>query len=149
MKWWKNLGTSSGAMLLKPLRDEWSYWRNWLMENHPRTYEEVNNKTSPTQGMLNAVYRFISVPTKEYTHSHKRGVFIFSLYENAVDFLCDRVTEKELLPISTEWVDWWLKKSMDRYEKLKVEERVSNETLFHENIDLDELQMWASVRGVG
>ena len=149
MKWWKNLGTSSGAMLLKPLRDEWSYWRNWLMENHPRTYEEVNNKTSPTQGMLNAVYRFISVPTKEYTHSHKRGVFIFSLYENAVDFLCDRVTEKELTPITTEWGEWWMKKSKDRYEKLKVEERVSNETLFHENIDLDELQMWASVRGVG
>lgn len=149
MKWWKNLGTSSGAMLLKPLRDEWSYWRNWLMENHPRTYEEVNNKTSPTQGMLSAVYRFISVPTKEYTHSHKRGVFIFSLYENAVDFLCDRVTEKELLPISTEWVDWWMKKSKDRYEKLKVEERVSNETLFHEDINLDELEMWASVRGVG
>jgi hypothetical protein len=149
MKWWKNLGTSSGAMLLKPLRDEWSYWRNWLMENHPRTYEEVNNKTSPTQGMLSAVYRFISVPTKEYTHSHKRGVFIFSLYENAVDFLCDRVPEKELLPISAEWVDWWMKKSKDRYEKLKVEERVSNETLFHEDINLDELEMWASVRGVG
>ena len=149
MKWWKNLGTSSGAMLLKPLRDEWSYWRNWLMENHPRTYEEVNNKTSPTQGMLSAVYRFISVPTKEYTHSHKRGVFIFSLYENAVDFLCDGVSENELTPISAEWGEWWMKKSKDRYEKLKVEERVSNETLFHETINLDELEMWSDVRGVG
>ena len=119
------------------------------MENHPRTYEEVNNKTSPTQGMLNAVYRFLNVPTKEYTHSHKRGVFIFCLYENAVDFLCDRVSENELTPISAEWSEWWIKKSKDRYEKLKVEKRVSNERLFHENIDLDELQMWASVRGVG
>ena len=63
--------------------------------------------------------------------------------------LCDRVPEKELLPISAERVDWWMKKSKDRYEKLKVEERVSNETLFHEDINLDELEMWASVRGVG
>ena len=28
MKWWKHLGTSSGEMILKPLRDEWSYWRS-------------------------------------------------------------------------------------------------------------------------
>ena len=41
-----------------------------------------------------------------------------------------------------------MKKSKDRYEKLKVEDRVLNETLFHEGINLDELEMWASVRGI-
>jgi hypothetical protein len=52
-------------------------------------------------------------------------------------------------PTSIEWGEWWIKKSKDRYEKLKVEKRISNETLFHEDINLHELEMWVSVRGIG
>jgi len=149
MKWWKNLGTSSGSMLLKPLRDEWSYWRNWLMEHHQKKYDEVSNKTSPTQGMLSAVYKYLNIPTKEYTHSHKRGVFVLSLYENYVDFLNDKIDESQLIPSPNDWHEWWIKKSNVRLSKLNDEKRVSKELLFHEEINLDELAMWVSVRGVG
>jgi len=148
MKFWKNLGTSSGAMLLKPLRDEWSFWRNWLMEYHRKKYEEVSSKTSPTQGMLSVVYKYLNIPIKEYTHNHKRGVFIFSLYENYHDFLNDKIDESQLIPSPNDWKNWWIKKSNARLSKLNNEDRVSNEFLFHEEINLDELEMWASVGGL-
>tara|TARA_B100000676_G_C17429834_1_gene508768 strand:- start:1 stop:540 length:540 start_codon:yes stop_codon:yes gene_type:complete len=149
MKWWKHLGTSSGAMVLKPLRDEWMFWRNWIMENHPDTYEEVNNKTSPTQGMLTAVYRYLDIPMKEYTHNHRRGVFIYPLYSNYAEFLTDEIKEKDLISKDRDWHEWWLNKSNSRMAKLEKEDRVLNETLFHEEISPDELDMWVSVSGVG
>ena len=149
MKLWKNLGTSSGAMLLKPLKDEWSFWRNWLMEHHLKKYEEVSIKTSATQGLLSAVYKYLNIPIKEYVHNHKRGVFIYSLYENYLDFLNDKIDEPQLIPSQNDWNEWWLKKSNARLSKLYNEDRVSNEFLFHEEINLDELEMWASVRGIG
>ena len=96
MKWWKHLGTSSGKILLKPLRDERSYWRTWLMENHREVYDEKNNKTSPTQGMLSSVFQFLNITTKDYSHSHKRGVFVYPLYENYEEFLCDKISETDL-----------------------------------------------------
>jgi len=148
MKWWKHLGTSSGAMVLKPLRDEWMFWRNWLMENYPDVYEEVNNKTSPTQGMLNAVYRFLNIPLKEYEHSHRRGVFIYPLYSNYAEFLADDIGEDDLIGKERDWEGWWLRKSNSRIQKLEKEDRVLNEPLFHEEISPDELAMWVSVRGV-
>ncbi len=147
MKWWKHLGTSSGEMLLKPLRDEWSYWRTWLMDNHREVYDYANNKTSPSQGMLSAVFQFLNIPMKEYTHSHKRGVFVLPLYENYADFLCDRIKKTELVETKRDWKDWWFGKSVSRLEKLRTEDRVLNEPLFHEQIKNEELEMWISVRG--
>ena len=148
MRWWKSLGVSSGAMVLKPLRDEWSFWRNWLKDNYPDTYEEVNNKTSPTQGMLTAVCRFLGIPLKEYVHNHQRGVYLYPIYSNYAEFLTDTIGEDKLVESDKSWQDWWLKKSNARMMKLVKEDRVLNEPLFHEDIDPDELAMWISVRGV-
>jgi transcriptional regulator with XRE-family HTH domain len=149
MRWWKSLGVSSGAMVLKPLRDEWSFWRNWLKENYPDTYDEVNNKTSPTQGMLTAVCRFLGIPLKEYAHNHQRGVYLYPIYSNYAEFLTDTIGEDDLIEKERDWHDWWLRKSNARMVKLTKEERLLNEPLFHEDIDPDELAMWVSVRGVG
>ena len=149
MRWWKHLGTSSGGMVLKPLRDEWSFWRNWLMENYRDVYEEVNNKTSPTQGMLSSVFRFLDISTKEYTHNHRRGVFVYPIYSNYIEFLTDKIGDDELDRNEPDWIDWWLKKSKARIEKLDDEDRILGEPLFHEQISPDELAMWVSVRGVG
>ena len=148
MKWWKHLGTSSGEILLKPLRDEWSYWRTWLMENHREVYDEKNNKTSPTQGMLSSVFQFLNITTKDYSHSHKRGVFVYPLYENYEEFLCDKISETDLIEKKRDWKSWWFKKSQSRLDKLTEEQRVLNEPLFHEQIKSEELEMFVSVRGV-
>jgi len=98
---------------------------------------------------LNAVYRFLNVQSKEYTHSHKRGVFVSARYSNYREFLNDKITEQELIEVVDDWEEWWTKKSNNRLSKLETEGRVSNKQLFHETIDLDELEMWSSVRGLG
>ncbi len=148
MKWWKHLGTSSGEMLLKPLKDEWSFWRNWLMENHREVYDDVITRSSPTQGKLNAVFQFLNISKKEYSHSHKRGVFIYPLFENYKEFLCDRIKESDLIESKRDWKSWWYEKSDSRLEKLNKENRVLGEPLFHEQIKSDELEIWMSVRGI-
>jgi len=127
----------------------WGFWRNWFSENYPTTNEEASKKSSPTQVKLNAVYRFLNVQSKEYTHSHKRGVFVSARYSNYREFLNDKITEQELIEVVDDWEEWWTKKSNNRLSKLETEGRVSNEQLFHETIDLDELEMWSSVRGLG
>ena len=47
---------------------------------------EVKTKTSPTQRMLNSVYGFLDIPLKDYTHNHRRGVYIYTLYTNYAGF---------------------------------------------------------------
>ena len=162
-RWFKHLGTTSGAMLLKPLRDEWSFWRNWLSENYPDVFQTANSKTSPTQGLLSASYRFLDIPTEDYTHSHRRGVFIYPFYTNYREFLTDQINEDELDEIEgdlqigrtdnrqgiPDWFRWWYRKSKDRVEKLKEEGRVADDPLFHDYIDINDLELWLSARGAG
>ena len=98
--------------------------------------------------MLNSVFRFLGISTKEYTHNHRRGVFVYPLYSNYTEFLTDTIDEDELDKNKPDWIEWWLRKSNSRLEKLEKEDRVLNEPLFHEEISSDELAMWVSVRGV-
>lgn len=148
LKGWNKLGSTSGEILLKPLRDEWSFWRAWLKEHHSKLYDDLRDKTSPTQGMIGSVYRFLNIPTKEYTHTHRRGVFFSPRYSNYIDFLNDRISEKELQTLPSDWEEWWIRKSNTRLKKLTTEGRVSNEKLFHEEIDANEIDRWVSVQGV-
>ena len=118
------------------------------MENHREVYDEKNNKTSPTQGMLSSVFQFLNIASRDYSHSHKRGVFIYPLFKNYDEFLCDKVSENDLIETERDWGSWWFKKSQSRLEKLTDEKRVLNEPLFHEHIKSEELEMFVSVRGV-
>ena len=58
---------------------------------------------------LNAVYRFLNVQSKEYTHSHKRGVFVSARYSNYREFLNDKITEQELIEVVDDWEEGGLK----------------------------------------
>ena len=148
MKWWKDIGKSAGAMVIKPLRDEWNYWKEWLQESQPELYAEIRKKTSPTQGILSAIFKIMNIPTKNYTHSHQRGVLICPLYHNYREFLTNKVKQKDLDPIEFIWKDWYIKKATDRYTKLKKEKKLSTEPLFYDGIDSKILESWLNSRGV-
>jgi len=133
MKWWKHLGTTEGKILLKPLRDERSYWRQWLKENHPTVYEDCSTRSGPLQQMLAHIYRYLDISGKEYQHGHKRGFFFCPINSTYRNILTDTPTNGESEVIGDEWFqDWWLKKSIKRYEKLSAEKKLQKETLFHE-----------------
>jgi hypothetical protein len=147
MKWWKSLGSSSGAMLVSPLRDEWSFWRGWLKDNYPDQFEVASNRTSPKQSQLSLILSLTGLDKKEYKHNHKRGVFIRPLYRNYREFLCEEIKESALEYEDGAWHDWYFLKVRKRIEDLIARKEVQTEPLFYEGIDKDVLEMWLSARG--
>ena len=147
MRWWKHLGTSSGSVLMKPLEEEWSFWRQWLTTNYPDIYEESTAATSPRQRMLSSIYRILDIPQKDYFHNHRRGVFFCPLYTNYREFLTDQIKIDKLDPVKMDWSDWWARKSTERYDKLKQDDRLQIEPLFHESMNEGDLENWLASRG--
>jgi hypothetical protein len=147
MKWWKSLGSSSGAMLISPLRDEWSFWRGWLKDNYPEEYETATSRTSPKQALLTILYSLTGLSKGDYTHNHKRGVFFRPLYSNYREFLCEEIKEGALEYEDGAWHDWYFLKMRKRIEELIKRKDVQTEPLFYEGIDADVLEMWLSSRG--
>ena len=149
MKWWKKLGTSTGTILLKPLDDEYFFWRSWLKDNYPDIHEKVIHESSPKQRALSNIFRILDIRQSDYYHNHRRGVYFCPLYENYREFLTDKIKEKDLVPIENNWYNWWKKKSKDRVKKLTEDNRLQTDILFHENITEEEINNWLSSRGVG
>ena len=147
MKWWKHLGTSSGTTLLKPLSNEWNYWREWLKVNYTGLYESRMETSSPKQRMLGDVYRLLGIGQKDYFHNHKRGVFFCPLYTNYREFLTDKINIKSLEPVKMDCPDWWIRKSDQRWKKLEQENRLETEPLFHQSMNESDLENWLSSRG--
>ena len=145
IKWWKQLGTSSGSQFIKPLRDEWSFWNGWLNENYADELDEVSGQSSPLQAKLKLLYRCLGFGDKDLKHEHKRGVLMCGLYDNWREFLRDEVKIKQLKPTKIDWQDWWVKKSRQRHETLAKKNELADDILFYEN--LDDLTDWLEVRG--
>ena len=147
MKWLKHLGTSSGTTLLKPLNDEWNYWREWLKVNYPDLYESRMEVSSPKQRMLGDVYRMLGIRQKDYFHNHRRGVFFCPLYTNYREFLTDKINLKALEPVKMDWTEWWTTKSQNRWKTLKQDNRLETEPLFHQSMNESDLENWLLSRG--
>ena len=148
MKWWKHLGTSSGQTLISPLVEEWTYWREWLIVNYPKIYEEDTNTSSPKQKMISSVLKILGINQKDYFHNHKRGVFFCPLYSNYREFLTGKIKLGKLEPISHSWFEWWSKKSKSRLTKLTQDKKVKKEVLFVDNINEEDLINWLDSKGI-
>ena len=150
IKWWKHLGTTEGKILLKPLRDERSYWRLWLKDNHRSVYEDCQTRSGPLQQMLSHIYRYLGISVKEYQHGHKRGFFFCPINPTYREVLTETPTNGELEGITDNWFeDWWIKKSIKRYDKLLTEKKLQKETLFHEPTQehSKHIERWLRSRG--
>ena len=152
LKYWKHLGTSSGKTLIKPLEEEWSFWRQWLKDYYPDIHEKVMSESSPKQRAIQNVLRILNIKSTDYYHSHKRGVFFFSLYQNSREFLTDQIKEKDLEPHNivefNAWKNNWYLKSKGRVNKLYDEKKLQKDILFHESITESEIELWLSSRGI-
>ena len=80
LKNWKRLGCSSGRMLLKPLRKEWQFWRNWYRKNFRELYDKTIRDSSPTQSALREIFNILDISTSDFTHNHRRGVHLHHIY---------------------------------------------------------------------
>jgi len=146
MKWWKSLGTTSGTQILKPLRNEWSQWNSWLVDFFRDELDELNTQSSPLQAKLRFLLRCLDINDTDCQHTHKRGVFMLSLYDNWTEFLRDELKESKLKPMKIDWQDWWVKKSRSRVENLNKRNEISEDVLFYESAD--DLSSWLNARGL-
>jgi len=141
MKYWKYLGTTTGKTLIKPFAKYYSFWREWLKENYPEIMEEIKTQPSPKQKAISHILRLLNINQNDYYHSHRRGVYLYPLYSNYREYLTDEIEEKDLVKLEKsnydETLKWWLKKSKDRYEKLREENRLQTESLFHMSLEKD------------
>jgi len=91
---------------IKPRDHIYRELNQWMRTYHPLEYwKHFEKKNSAGNGMRDnktrailRCYKFLGIPESEFATSEKRGVYNSFLYKNAKDFLCDRITEDELVP---------------------------------------------------
>jgi hypothetical protein len=136
----KTLGESAGKIGTKP--DNWIYkiWHDYIKEKYPEKYEKAINATGPKQNIINLILKELQISPTKYHHGFQRGIYFAQMYENGNDYLCNKITEEELIlkPKFVEGDDytirWWKDKAIKRYTKLYEEDRIKPESLFY--IDL-------------
>ena len=133
-------------MKLKPLSEEWNYWKEWFKENYPEKYEDATSRTSPLQNQLSMIYRILNIDGKEYETKHRRGLFFAPLYTNYREFLTDKIREGQLKEADWDWEMWWEKKSKQRFQTLQNAEQTQKDILFMEKIREKDLDIWLQSR---
>lgn len=141
-KFWTNLKTTSGSMILPPDQSRYSFWRNWLKEHYPEDYENLVTRTSPKQAMLMSIYKILGINTKDYHHGYKRGVYFCDLYHNTREFLCDEVGIDDLEPKRIDWHDWYKLKARKRFESIERSKRTKTEQFWLSEINEIDFEVW-------
>jgi hypothetical protein len=150
----KTLGESAGKISIKPDDKYYDPWHQWLKENRAEWYKdnisderarnganmgyEANGPVSGIkQKILGQIFKECGIKATEYHHGFKRGVYMAMMYENGNDFLCDRITEEQLVlkdkfKQGVDYINkWWKKHAISRYTKLHEEGRLKPEHLFY------------------
>jgi hypothetical protein len=153
---WNKCGLSKGKVILNPSNHLYKFWHNWLKDNHPDDFSKstiTENNTivsGPKQKIIKSIFNLLDLKQTEYYHMHQRGVYFYSIYENTIDFLNDKIEEKDLIPkkISEEsLLKWWKPKAINRYQKLLKEERLEKDFYWYEKMNEKELKDWLLNRG--
>ena len=145
---WKKMGSSKGAIGLKPDDDVYDVWHQYVKEHMKDEYDKkVKSKdashgpvTGIKQQILSIIFRAVGISPSKYKHGFERGVYYAPLYENTREFLRDEITEDKLIPLAKlkddvdSVVNWWKPKAISRYIKLHEENRLKPEILFYNRI---------------
>ena len=82
---------------------------------------------------------------------HRKGLYFSNIYENGLEFLCDEISEDDLIvndKFERDVLDWWIPKAIKRYSKLYDENRLDENSLWYDNLDKKTMQSWFSSRGI-
>ncbi len=153
---WSKCGLSKGKVILNPSNHLYKFWHNWLKDNHPDDFNKstiTENNTivsGPKQKIIKSIFNLLDLKQTEYYHLHQRGVYFYSIYENTIDFLNDKIEEKDLVPKKNNddsLLKWWKPKAINRYQKLIKEERIERDFYWYEKMSEKELKDWLMNRG--
>lgn len=145
---WQKMGFSSGSVAFEPKKSTSKMMFDWIKCNDAKKYFEWWEAKNP-QGLplkrdhknrsLNHVYSKLKIPKNLIRTEHQRGIYFSPLYKNTNDFLCKKITEKELVKsfdTSEQSLSdlWKTKYAKGRISMLKKKNNVSYETLFYDDI---------------
>ena len=148
---WKSLGETKGTVLLKPDSSHYNFWRDWVKKNYQEEYEHATGHSSPKQNVLNLIFKYLNIDKKQFMSEHRKGLYFSSIYENGLEFLCDEISEDDLIvkdKFERDVLDWWIPKAVKRYSKLYDENRLDSNSLWYDNLDKKTMQSWFSSRGI-
>ena len=150
---WKKLGHSKGEILIKPDKEIYDYWKDFVKLNYPDYYKEAISKTSPKQNVLNLIYRILGIKGSDYKNEFNRGVYFSPFYENTKEFLTDKIKEKDLVLKdkfkSDDWfLNWWKEKAIRRYTKLHKEGRLSKDVLWYDDMNEENVKSYLMTKGI-
>jgi len=151
---WKKVGTSSGQIVIKPDDKHYLYWNDWVKKNFPDEYYHATHSTGPKQNVINLIFRKLGIMRKQYENEQEKGVYFLNLYKNSREFLRGEIGEGDLIledkvEMGMKYIlNWWINKSIKRYEGLFKKKKLQNEVLWYENINSLEVESWLRSRGV-
>jgi len=145
LKWWKPVGMTKGKIAIKPYEKGYENWHWWLKQHMKDDYDKAMTQkegvSGPVTGAKNRVLAMIfkacGIKQSDFQHGYLRGVYYSCFYENTKEFLCNKITEDKLImkPLFkgdiNEIVFWWKPKAIERYKKLKSENRLNPNKLFY------------------
>lgn len=148
LKHWKKMGFSSGSVSYETTKTTVYHIRDWLKKNHTRKYFEWYMAKKPSgqpykRDHKNRSYTFtyskLNVPKELIRSEHQRGIYFSPLYNNTNEFLKDEIKENDLVKaFDTSYkalADLWKTKyASKRIKSLKEQNRVSEETLFYDDL---------------
>lgn len=146
--WWKKMGSSQGKISLKPDDAIYKEWLDWIREEKYDVYKKLTRTendrvaTSPKQNILKYIFKETQKGIKEsdFNHGFQRGVYYSLFYENGREFLRDEITEDKLIFRDkfndgyNKILDWWKPKAINRYKKLKEQNRLKPEIHFYNDV---------------
>lgn len=148
LKHWKKMGFSSGSVSYETTKPTVEMIRNWLKKNHTRKYFEWYQAKKPSgqpykrdhkNRSYNFTYSKLSIPKELIRSEHARGIYFSPLYNNTNEFLRGEIKETDLVKsFDTSYEAlaelWKTKYAAKRIRSLKEQNRVSDETLFYDDL---------------
>lgn len=135
----KNLGLTSGQILIHPDDNLMKEIHQFLRTYYPTEYQKQISKTGPKQNVLNLFFKVhrdelksMGISRSIFKHGFKRGLYFMELYKNTRELLRDETTSigERRFKSEQEIVEYWYRKTQKkRIEKWKSGEIEIKQTL--------------------
>jgi hypothetical protein len=159
LKWWHKCGSTTGKILIKPDEKIYQVWHDWIKTNKSTEYEKKLTQKEGVSGpvtsaklrIIQMIFDSCGIKTSHYTHGYERGSYSSLFYENSKDFFCNKISLDKLVmkPLfkngDKSILEWWKPKAIERYKKLKQENRLKSDVLFYNkmlNMTYDEAKSY-------
>ena len=135
--YFRSLGHTNGDVLLGLPKELYTTLSGIVSREFPEIVEKIKVGTNPKQRLLDFIFKTYQVDRSTATHGFKRGIYWCPFYLETNDHLKDFNLEKYTPRFNYsvgEIFQKWLPKSINRFNKLFDENRLSHEYKLYNNL---------------